>query len=51
MSTNSSAPCWVIYPALYFNNTLNVLSFLPRGSNTWGKDGATYNITRILNAD
>ncbi|ATZ50510.1 hypothetical protein BCIN_06g00120 [Botrytis cinerea B05.10] len=43
--------CWLIYPLLYFSNTLNALNFKAMGSGTYDSTGSSYNISRILNSD
>ncbi|KAF7956268.1 hypothetical protein EAE96_005188 [Botrytis aclada] len=43
--------CWLIYPLLYFTNTLNAMNFPAMGSGTYDSTGASYNISRILNPD
>ncbi|TGO18930.1 hypothetical protein BPAE_0360g00010 [Botrytis paeoniae] len=43
--------CWLVYPLLYFTNTLNALNFPAMGSGTYDSTGTTYNISRILNPD
>ncbi|KAI9642559.1 hypothetical protein NHQ30_009364 [Ciborinia camelliae] len=43
--------CWIIFPAIYFTNSLNALNFAPMDSGTWDDTGAKYNISRILNPD
>ncbi|KAF8856294.1 OPT superfamily oligopeptide transporter [Acephala macrosclerotiorum] len=45
------ALCWFIYPLMYFTNTLDAKTYAPMSSGTFDDTGATYNISRILNAD
>lgn len=40
--------CWVLYPILYFSDTLGALTFAPMSSGTWDADGARYNITAVM---
>ncbi|MCJ1310233.1 hypothetical protein MMC25_003895 [Agyrium rufum] len=39
---------WLIYPILYFSNSMNAQNFPPMSSGTWDEDGNKYNISRIL---
>ncbi|KAK3319793.1 oligopeptide transporter 6 [Cercophora scortea] len=40
--------CWLIYPIMYFTNTLNALNLPPMSSGTFDDTGARYNTSRIL---
>ncbi|KAI9731219.1 MAG: hypothetical protein M1834_005412 [Cirrosporium novae-zelandiae] len=42
------AASWVLYPIMYFSNTMNAKKFAPMSSGTWDASGAEYNISRIL---
>ncbi|KAK0725295.1 oligopeptide transporter 6 [Lasiosphaeris hirsuta] len=39
---------WLIYPIMYFTNTLNALNYPPMSSGTFDDQGQKYNISRIL---
>ncbi|EFX04527.1 isp4 protein [Grosmannia clavigera kw1407] len=39
---------WMIYPIMYFTNTLNALTFPPMSSGTFDQDGQRYNVSRVL---
>ncbi|KAK4218481.1 oligopeptide transporter 6 [Rhypophila decipiens] len=39
---------WMMYPIMYFTNTLNALNFPPMSSGTFDEDGNRYNISRVL---
>lgn len=43
--------CWMIYPIMYFTNTLNGLNFPPMSSGTFDSTGARYNISRVMTPD
>lgn len=40
--------CWMIYPILYFTNTLGSQTFPPMNSGTFDMTGQAYNITRVM---
>lgn len=40
--------CWILYPLLYFTDTLGAKTFAPMSSKTWHVTGAEYNISAIL---
>ncbi|KAK3346669.1 oligopeptide transporter 6 [Lasiosphaeria hispida] len=39
---------WLIYPIMYFTNTLNAINYPPMSSGTFDDQGQKYNISRIL---
>lgn len=39
---------WLIYPVMYFTNTLNAKNFPPMSSGTFDKNGHAYNITLVM---
>jgi OPT family small oligopeptide transporter len=39
---------WMIYPIMYFTNTLNAKNFPPMSSGTYDQFGHSYNITRVI---
>ncbi|KAL8404602.1 hypothetical protein RB594_009451 [Gaeumannomyces avenae] len=43
--------CWLIYPIMYFSNSLGALNYPPMSSGTFDSDGNKYNISRILTSD
>ncbi|KAK7700666.1 hypothetical protein SLS64_010810 [Diaporthe eres] len=43
--------CWLLYPIMYFTNTINSQNYPPMSSGTFDLTGQTYNITRILTPD
>ncbi|EJT75799.1 oligopeptide transporter 6 [Gaeumannomyces tritici R3-111a-1] len=43
--------CWLIYPVMYFSNSLGALNYPPMSSGTFDSDGNKYNISRILTSD
>jgi OPT family oligopeptide transporter len=43
--------CWLIYPIMYFTNSLSAINFPPMSSGTFDSEGNRYNISRILNPD
>ena len=43
--------CWMIYPILYFTNTMNSLNFPPMSSGTFDSDGNKFKIAKILTDD
>lgn len=42
---------WMIYPIMYFTNTLNAKNYPPMSSKTFDDTGAVYNISSIMNPD
>jgi hypothetical protein len=39
---------WLVYPIMYFTNTMNALNFPAMNSGTFDESGNTYNISRIM---
>jgi hypothetical protein len=42
---------WMIYPIMYFTNTLNAKNYPPMSSGTFDDTGTRYNTSRILTAN
>ncbi|OJJ49109.1 hypothetical protein ASPZODRAFT_13846 [Penicilliopsis zonata CBS 506.65] len=42
--------CWVLYPIIYFTNTMNAQTFAPMDTGTYTANGSTYDVTNILTA-
>lgn len=42
---------WLLYPALYFSNFMNAQDFAPMDTGTYLKNGSSYDVTAIVNAD
>ena len=40
--------CWVLYPIMYFTNTLGAQRFAPMSSGTWDETGSRYDISSVL---
>lgn len=43
--------CWLIYPIMYFANSMGALNYPPMSSGTFDSDGNEHNISRILTRD
>lgn len=43
--------CWVLYPAIYFSNSLNARDLAPMSSETYSANGSEYDISLILTSD
>lgn len=40
--------CWLLYPILYYTKTLDAQTFAAMSSDTFDKNGDTYNISRVM---
>ncbi|OOG00122.1 hypothetical protein ASPCADRAFT_161658 [Aspergillus carbonarius ITEM 5010] len=43
--------CWVLYPLIYFTNTMNAQNFAPMDTGTYTANGSTYDVTAIVGAN
>lgn len=43
--------CWLVYPIMYFTDTLSSKRFSPISTSTWDESGNSYNISAVLNPD
>jgi OPT family small oligopeptide transporter len=43
--------CWVLYPIIYYTNTMNAQAFAPMDTGTYTVNGSTYDVTAVLGAD